>query len=37
MSSFDDETQAGLFDETETVESQRRPRRRMRPTRTGGP
>jgi hypothetical protein len=37
MSSFDDEPQAGFFDETETVESQSRPRRRMRPPRTGGP
>jgi hypothetical protein len=37
MSTFDDEPQAGFFDETETVESQSRPRRRMRPTRTGGP
>lgn len=37
MSSFDDETQVEFFDETETLESPRRPRRRVRPQRTGGP
>jgi hypothetical protein len=37
VSSFDDETQVEFFDETETLESPRRPRRRVRPQRTGGP
>jgi hypothetical protein len=38
MSSFDDETQVGFFDETDaTLESPRRARRRIRPPRTGGP
>jgi hypothetical protein len=38
VSSFDDETQVEFFDETDaTLESPRRPRRRMRPPRTGGP
>jgi hypothetical protein len=37
MSSFDDETQVEFFDETETLESARRPRRRVRAPRTGGP
>jgi hypothetical protein len=37
MSSFDDEPQVEFFDETETLESPRRPRRRVRPQRSGGP
>jgi hypothetical protein len=38
MSSFDDEPRVEFFDETDaTLESPRRPRRRMRPPRTGGP
>jgi hypothetical protein len=37
MSSFEDEPQVEFFDETETLEAARGSRRRMRPTRTGGP
>jgi len=38
MSSFDDEPQVEFFDETDaTLESPRRPRRRVRAPRTGGP
>jgi hypothetical protein len=37
MSTFDDEPQVEFFDETETLESSRRPRRRVRPPRAGGP
>ena len=37
MSSFDDETQVEFFDETETLESPRRARRRVSTPRRGGP
>jgi hypothetical protein len=37
MSTYDDETPLEFFDEPETQETPDRPRRRMRPQRTGGP
>jgi hypothetical protein len=37
VSTFDDETELEFFEEPETLESPRRPRRRIRPPRAGGP